>query len=184
MSRSVPILVAISLITWSAAAVDYVLRTELIGTWQVDPTSFYVRSRAIPNAFPRPQFPTNFLAFELHLKEDGSFVAKNVPARFFFEGDPALRECCGSWLVRTNWALLLRATRSQRSNDWVFPPGPNATNGYSDLVLSYKLADVSWRSWSSPIDRSRALPFGPWEDRKSLYEWGVMVKKQRSDEKR
>src|SRR5262245_50692179 len=119
MSSPIAILAAIWLTSWCAAGADYVFKTDLVGTWLVDPASFYVSSRAIPNAFPRPQFPTNFLAFQLLLKEDGSFIAKNVPAQFFFERDPALSELHGTWSVGTNWALLLWTTRSRKSNDWV-----------------------------------------------------------------
>jgi len=61
---------------------------DLVGIWRVDTNLLYGQT-----------LPTNFLSFALTLKADGSFLATNVPADFFFSygSEPASPEARGTW---------------------------------------------------------------------------------------
>ena len=94
MSRfltSAIILLAITLT--SSAAPAPLSDSDFIGTWRVEPGTF------VSFADRRQTMPTNFTAFALNLKADGSFIASNVPAGFFF-GWPASTEMSGKWKWR------------------------------------------------------------------------------------
>lgn len=72
----------------------------LIGTWKVDPSTFWHHSRMKPNNF-KTELPPDAKKFELTLRDDGSFTVKDGPAEFFWNF-PARTNCVGTWTVVTN----------------------------------------------------------------------------------
>jgi hypothetical protein len=63
-------------------------QADLVGQWRVDPTF-------VPNH--RYTRPPEFYLCRLNLNADGTFVALDVPADFFFPHTPATSERKGTW---------------------------------------------------------------------------------------
>ena len=154
--------------------------------WKLEPSTLKVVELAIPNPYPRPQVPTTFAALELVLQKDGSFVAKNVPAGFFFENWPAIAECGGLWSVKTNGMPLPPATGAGTTNSAVFSGG-NTTNEHFQVELSFN--NPALAVWSRPVSRlpdrtsSLAAGVGPWKDETRTYEWSISLVRQPAQEK-
>ena len=110
------------------ALAQSVSEADLIGTWRVEPSTYVVEpnmgnssgtGRILKNdgtelifgddasmlATLPESMPTNFSAFELILKESGSFLATNVPSDFFF--DCPTTEAGGTWALRAEMELTL-----------------------------------------------------------------------------
>ena len=83
-------LLAFLLLCASAFAAPFT-KADLVGIYRLDTTTLYNQT-----------VPTNFYAFSLTLNTNGSFVATNVPADFFFSypPTPAAAEARGTWKVR------------------------------------------------------------------------------------
>ena len=182
MYRSFVTFVVVSLAVVFSSESSLVSEGEMVGVWKVDPSTFRARELATPSLFPRPQLPTNFVAFELWLRKDGLFVASNVPTAFFFESSPFTNVCAGKWQIETNWPLLQTAHRNENgTTNWVIVR--DLTNGYSELNLLFHSPSNQW-SWAWRIDRvGRATPSyytgaEPRKDKTGTYEWIVAIRKQ------
>jgi len=153
----------------SVLGTEPVSSAELVGTWRIEPTSIKIVERVTPNFVDRPKFLTNSNAFALILKTDGSFVATNVPAGFFFFDLPAMAESTGKWSVTTNWF-----PRERRKEE----------NAYSEFNLYFTTPSNHY--WSRPIGWSRnelstsrkfEFPISGW-DKTKTYDWFVRITKQ------
>jgi len=94
--------------------------SEIAGTYCLDASSLHKQS-----------VPTNFYAFTITLKADGSFIATNVPADFFFDytPTPAVAEARGTWAVRhesEGRSLFYTGENDYLDLDFTSPPGPGA----------------------------------------------------------
>ena len=188
MQHRLGLLLLVSSICAQSFGSDLVSESEVIGCWKVDPSTFYVQSRITPNSFPPPQLRTNLLAFELWLRTDHSFVASNVQAALDFDW-PTTNECSGMWEIRTNWSLLQKAHRVENGvTNWVVSPGPNATNGYSELRLEFSKPSLGF--WTRRLTRDdsekpKYYLFGKsGEDETRAYEWFVLLRKQNTNDKK
>jgi hypothetical protein len=182
MNRSFVILAVVFLAIGFSSGGSLVSEGEMVGAWKVDPSTFRVRELAIPNPNPRPQLPTNFVAFELWLKKDGSFVASNIPTAFFF----VTNVCVGKWQIETNWPLLQTAHRNENgTTNWVIVH--DLTNGYSDLNLFYESPSTQG-FWGCHVYRfgretpSFYMEVATGKDKTGTYEWSVAIRKQNLDD--
>lgn len=180
MLRFFAMLTAAAIIVGRSFAAELVSESDVVGNWKIESSTFTVRELAVPNAFPRPQLPTNYRAFELILRKDGSFVATNVPAGVFFDW-PAMVEASGKWTLDNNgdrWTL--------RTNG----VSRNVSNVYSSFKLSF--IKPSYGGWSRPVEwfgkdssspRKPAMILGPYKDRSKTYEYWFLITKQNQDNK-
>ena len=121
---------------------------DVVGSWRVNPKTVQMG-----------HLPTNFLAFSLTLKDDGRFIATNVPSGFFFHG-PATSEARGSW----------KLTYEPRDREYYFSldfSTPEPLKGSWGTVLMWRRPFLSpkeplIRIYISPRkpDHSDALEFG------------------------
>ena len=151
-----------------------VSKTNLVGTWKIDPSSYTVRSLATPNSFPRPELPTKYNTFSLTLRQDGSFVVTNLPSEIFF-GTPSKAQGSGRWYVRTQLVatVVINGTKLNRpdENDRTLQRIFEKSHGYwdfSDMPL--------FRSKESPFKLSAAVIAV--RDRTGTYEWSFVIRKQ------
>jgi hypothetical protein len=186
MNRSLVILAVVFLAIESSFGESLISEREVVGVWKVDPSTFRVRELAIPNPNPRPQLPTNFVAFKLLLKQDGSFVASNIPTAFFFESSPFTNECVGKWQIETNWPLVQMAHRNENgTTNWVIVQ--DSTNGYSELNLFFDSPSTQG-NWGRHVYRfgretpSFYMEVATGKDKTGTYEWSVAIRKQNLDD--
>jgi hypothetical protein len=149
----------------SLSATELVSESEIVGTWKFDASTLSVRELMIPNSYPRPQLPTNYISFEMVFRKDGSFTIKNLPANFFCDDWPASKECNGKWKLTTEFPLL----------------GPKIPqNAYSELDLQLSGPFSCIRG--EPLVRSSSgklgIIFGPYREKNNAYEWDVLIAKK------
>lgn len=177
MNRSLLILAVVFLAIESSFGDSLVSESEMVGVWKVDPSTFRVRELAIPNSNPLPQLPTNFMAFKLWLKNDGSFVASNIPTAFYLG---FTNVCVGKWQMETNRPLLQTAHRNEDgTTNWVTVP----SSSFSELNLFYNYPPTQGY-WGCPVQRvgretpSFYMEVATGKDKTGTYEWSVAIRKQ------
>jgi hypothetical protein len=109
------LLLITTMTVWSAD--NSTTEAELVGIWRVD-----------TNLLHRQTLPTNFLAFAVTLQANGTFVATNVPADFFFDYTP-------------------HPASAQAGGTWTFKP--HQRDGTDKLFLNF--TKPSEGSWSSDV---------------------------------
>jgi hypothetical protein len=93
------------------------------------------------------------------------------------------------WKTRTNWGLLTGAFRVENGvTNWLTPPGPNATNGYSELRLQFSKPSLGL--WFHPLTKHGSekpdyyTSGADGEDETGTYKWSVQIRKQNPDDKK
>ena len=167
--------IALALVWISSAYVSggTISEADLVGTWRVDPSTYVVlpnggnssgvmrivrkdrteiiwHNGTVVATLPE-SMPPNFLAFALTLKENGSFIATNVPAGFFF--DDAVSEGRGAWRLGT---LMTGVPLHPLTNE------PYLFMRFTQPSLSRWQTDLYWflKSPSSPRQRFLHLDVG------------------------
>lgn len=182
MRHFIPTLTVIAIAAGNLFAGELASEADLTGTWRIEPSTFTVRSLAIPNTFERPHLPTNHYAFALELRRDGTLVATNVPPGLFFDDWPAMARVTGRWDLNNSdtWTFLSNGI-----------PVKTITNVYSSLKLSLDRPPSEYGAWSRPVDsikdskasRKPGVALGPYRDKSGTYEWSVLITRQDRDAK-
>jgi hypothetical protein len=97
-------------------------QADLVGQWRVDPAF-------IPNH--RYVRPPGFDLCRLKLNADGTFVARDVPADFFFPRTPATSERNGTW------TMAFESDNFYHLN-LTFKPDSNSKGGFYGTLIDWK----------------------------------------------
>jgi hypothetical protein len=145
------ILFVIFLLLCNCASAAPLTKDDVVGTYQVGASTV-----------DAPHVPTNFYAVTITLNADGSFVASNAPASFFFSftaPDSSMPK------------ILTHGT-------WKLSPEYESANEDEDATVDLAFATASWTgSWSHPIKFYQGtpridvtyLPFGDYSAKFDFY---------------